>query len=365
MYEYEGLSDMFFIMLYGGATMMAVLAGLYLWLRSGNALNSETESPKGLRQWAAAFLASIAASHVWWSLLGTMWLTDDRLIRNIVAITLDRVTFVPLMMCVLLRMLQDRRRPLWPVAVAMIPFVVVAVVAIVTHYDSFEWFVEGYSLLLGLSFIIYYVHAIRRYGRWLHDNFADLEHKELWQSLLLLACILLVYVVYTTNEGALAVEYLAQVLTLVIIGFVVWRVESLQILLLEVTEETEETEGTEEAEENREVSQIGSLLVQHCEAPKLYLQYDLTLTQLALALGTNRTYLGAYFAARGETYNAYINRLRIDHFIGLYQEAAAKGQNVTAQQLSAQSGYRNYTTFSNAFKQRTGQTVTQWIKNNT
>ena len=29
MYEYEGLSDMFFIMLYGGATMMAVLAGLY------------------------------------------------------------------------------------------------------------------------------------------------------------------------------------------------------------------------------------------------------------------------------------------------------------------------------------------------
>ena len=363
---------MFFIMLYGGATMMAVLAGLYLWLRSGNAMNSETESPKGLRRWAAAFLASIAASHVWWALLGTIWLTDDRLIRNIVAITLDRVTFVPLMMCVLLRMLQDRHRPLWPIAVAMVPFFVVAVVAIVIHYDYFEWFVEGYSLQLGLIFIIYYVHALRKYGRWLHDNFADLEHKELWQSLLLLACILLIYVVYTTNEGALAVEYLAQVLTLVIIvltlviiGFVVWRVESLQILLLEVTEETEETEGTEEAEESREVLQIGSLLVQHCEAPKLYLQYDLTLTQLALALGTNRTYLGAYFAARGETYNAYINRLRIDHFIGLYQEAAARGRNVTAQQLSAQSGYRNYTTFSNAFKQRTGQNVTQWIKNNT
>ena len=365
MYEYEGLSDMFFIMLYGGATMMAVLAALYLWLRSGNALNSETESPKALRRWAAAFLASIAASHVWWSLLGTVWLTDDRLIRNIVAITLDRVTFVPLMMCVLLRMLQDRHRPLWPIAVAMVPFFVVAVVAIVIHYDYFEWFVEGYSLQLSLIFIIYYVHALRKYGRWLHDNFADLEHKELWQSLLLLACILLIYVVYTTNEGALAVEYLAQVLTLVIIAFVVWRVETLQILLPEELEGTEETVETEETEESREVSLIGSLLVQHCEAPKLYLQYDLTLTQLALAIGTNRTYLGAYFTARGETYNAYINRLRIDHFINLYQEAVAKGQNITAQQLSAQSGYRSYTTFYTAFKQRTGQTVTQWIKNNT
>jgi YesN/AraC family two-component response regulator len=96
-----------------------------------------------------------------------------------------------------------------------------------------------------------------------------------------------------------------------------------------------------------------------------FLNHDLLLYDVAKQLGTNRTYLGAYFAARGETYNTYINRLRIDHFIGLYQEAAARGRNVTAQQLSAQSGYRNYTTFSNAFKQRTGQNVTQWIKNNT
>ena len=44
MYEYEGLRDMFFIMLYGGATMMALVAALYLWLRSGNAVNREVES---------------------------------------------------------------------------------------------------------------------------------------------------------------------------------------------------------------------------------------------------------------------------------------------------------------------------------
>ena len=223
MYEHEGLRDMFFIMLYGGAAMMALLAAVYLWLRSGNAINQNMESPKELR-----------------------------LVRNIVAITLDRVTFVPLMMCVLLRMLQDRRRPLWPVAVAMLPFVAVAVVSISTRNDNFEWFVEGYSLLLAFLFIIYYVYALRKYGRWLADNFADLEHKELWQSLLLLACILLVYVVYTTNEGALAVEYLAQVLTLVIIGFVVWRVETLQTLVVEEAEKTEDEEDV----------LIGSLLAQ-------------------------------------------------------------------------------------------------------
>ena len=352
MYEHEGLRDMFFIMLYGGAGMVALMAALYLWLRSGNAVNRDIESLKGLRLWAAAFLASVAASHVWWSMFGTVWLTDDRLIRNIVAITLDRVTFVPLMMCILLRMLQDRRRPLWPVAAAMVPFVVIAIVSIVTHCDTFEWYVENYSLLLGLTLIIYYVHALRKYGRWLHDNFADLEHKELWQSLLLLACILLVYVVYTTNEGALAIEYLAQVLTLVIIGFVVWRVETLQSLTADETE----------IEEDCEDLLISSLLAQRCETPKLYLQHDLTLAQLAYAIGTNRTYLGAYFAAKGETYNSYINRLRIDHCKQIYHETLAEGRNMTAQQLSQQSGYRSYTTFSTAFKQRTGLTFTAWIR---
>jgi len=36
----------------------------------------------------------------------------------------------------------------------------------------------------------------------------------------------------------------------------------------------------------------------------------------------------------------------------------------TAQQLAHESGYRNYSTFSLAFKQRMGQTVTAWMRNN-
>ena len=53
-----------------------------------------------------------ALSHVWWYVLGIYWLTDDRLVRNIVAVTLDHVLLVPLVIALLLRMLQDRRRRL-------------------------------------------------------------------------------------------------------------------------------------------------------------------------------------------------------------------------------------------------------------
>ena len=355
MYEYKGLQDIFFVMLYGGATLLAVMACLYLLLTRGNMFSSAINPPKALRRWTAAFMASVAASHVWWVMLGMYWLTDDRLTRNIVAITLDRLTFVPLMMVLLLRMLQDRRRPLWPVFVVMIPFAVTAIVSLAKRNNDFEWFVEAYSILLALSFTVYFVFAVRQYGRWLHENFADLEHKEVWQSLLLLAFILLVFMAYASNGGALGTEYLAQINTLIIITFTLWRVETLQQL-----EETEEE--TEESTDSSGTYNIGALLELHCEAAGLYLQHDLTLHQLSIAIGTNRTYLSSYFAQQGITYNAYINRLRIEHFMRLHLTNRNLLQPATAAILAQQSGFHSYTTFSIAFKKHTGTTVTAWMK---
>ena len=231
MYEYQGLSDAFFLMLYGAAGWSALLAAVYLLFGRGNAVAGDEVVPSTLlRQWTAAFLAAVFASHVWWASLGQVLLTDDQLVRNIVAITLDRLTFMPLMMCVLLRMLQDRRRPLWPVWAAVAPVAVLAVVCIATHSDVFELAVKWYMAAVAIVFVVCYVRAVRQYGRWLLDNYADLERKEVWQSLVLLAFILFVHVAYSTNGGELVMEYLAQVNTLIIIAFLVWRVDTLQEL---------------------------------------------------------------------------------------------------------------------------------------
>ena len=138
MYEYEGLNNVLYTMLYGAAAMAAIIVGLYLLLRRHNAIAPEISSPKLLRWWAAAFLFATAASHVWWTILGTVWLVDDRLVRNIINLTLDRLTFMPLMMVMLLRMLQDRKRKIWPIIVALTPLVGIAVWGIVNHDDRAE-----------------------------------------------------------------------------------------------------------------------------------------------------------------------------------------------------------------------------------
>ena len=232
MYEYQGLQDVFFLMLYGMAGFFALLACLYLLFRRGNAfVGDEITSSLVLRRWTAAFMAAIAASHVWWYVLGIYWFTDDRLVRNITTIMLDYATLVPLTMAVLLAMLQDRRRSLWPWLLAQVPEVLAAALGIAGRSEFWGYQVVHYwQLGVIVVFVVYYIIALRQYERWLLDNYADLEHKEVWQSMVFIIVFLAVYMVYTSNAGELVREYLSQIITLVIMAFLLWRVETLQEL---------------------------------------------------------------------------------------------------------------------------------------
>ena len=361
MYAQQSLQDTLFVMLYGGVAILALVSGLYLWLRRSNAIAPDIIPPMALRLWTAAFFITAALSHVWWYVLGVYWLTDDRLVRNIVAVTLDHITLVPLVIALLLRMLQDRQRPLWPWVVVQLPIVAAAAVGVVRHDEFYGFDLTTYWQIAVMTvFVVYYIYALIQYGRWLHENYADLEHKEVWQSLLFMAALFVVYEVYFTNPGEMVREYLAQVETLVIIAFLLWRVETLQELDGKVLDSTQTDEPAPVSQPT--TINIQQLLEIYCEAKQLYLQHDLTLQQLATAIGTNRTYLSSYFAQQGFTYNTYINRLRIDHFIRLYRKNINMPGQVTATLLAQQSGFRSYSTFSTAFKQFNGQSVSAWMR---
>ena len=412
MYAQQSIQDSLFLLFYGGIAMLAVVAGLYLWLRRSNGILPDITPPRALRRWTAAFFLMAALSHAWWYVLGVYWLTDDRLVRNIVAVTLDHVLLVPLVMAMLLHLLQDRRRRLWPWVLTQVPILVSAAVGIARHSEFYGFDLTTYWQVAVMTvFIVYYIVALRQYGRWLRENYADLEHKEVWQSLLFAAFLFVFYEVYFTNPGVMAREYLAQVETIVIIIFLLWRVESLQELnntdpaspLLEPLREQAPASGradgrgvpadgtsieltatgTVEADALptpgrgrvtvrpgrgakpavTNSSDIEQQLVNYCEQPQLYLQHDLTLSELAKTVGMSREVLGAWFAEHDDTYNAYINRLRIDHFVSLYREAVAAGRTVTIFEVAHDCGYRSYLSFYTAFRQCMGISVTAWMKN--
>ena len=101
-----------------------MLASCYLLFRRANAIAPDVTPPVRLRRWTAAFFAVFVVNHLWY--LGpTFFLTsdDDVKLTNMIGILLDSMTFFPLSIIVLLVMLQDRRRPLWPVAVMVAPLI--------------------------------------------------------------------------------------------------------------------------------------------------------------------------------------------------------------------------------------------------
>jgi len=250
----------------------------------------------------------------------------------------------------------------------------------------------AYILLLYVLFTGYMIFSIRQYERWLNDNYADLENKKVWLSQAVALVCMLLFVLYVLATDMVLI-WLIHIIELVLVGLLLWRVETLPSLSLtpgpsdsppaplfqrgeEFFEGSEYSQDREQAEESTplptregqgggsavDLDYLSGLLQQHCIDKQLYLQHDLSLQQLAQAVGTNRYYLSQYFSHQGINYNTYINNLRINHFISRYQELAATGRPVVAMELARESGFHSYSTFSRAFMLRTGQSVTAWMR---
>jgi len=364
-----------FLLLYGGAAVVSVVLCLYLLLSKGDAIAPDITPPVRLRRWAAAIFGMSALGHLWWYCLYILSY-DINSWAYVVCVVLDCVLMLTTVFGTMLSMLQDRRRPLWPFIVAMIPVVILGGLQIVRPGTDFLSPALVYTLAIYVFFSIYMAVAIRQYGRWLRDNYADLEHKEVWLSHTLLILFLLMLAIYGfTSDGPSL--FLLRIADFVMFGLLLWRVETLPQLdasdtsdALDASDALQEIDSPEQepqvvasppSQQPMVPSNIGQLLKENCEKTGLYLLNDLTLVQLSAAIGVNRTYLSQYFSSLGMNYNVYINDLRVNHFIRLYEGAIAAKQPVTAQQLAQECGYRSYSTFSLAFKQRMDLSVTVWM----
>ena len=149
-----------------------------------------------LRRWTAAFFAALVLNHVVYMPIFFLSSSEDIMTIDLIGGFLDCMALFPVAIIVLFAMLQDHRRPLWPVAAMFVPLIVGGAFGVAVRSYVLLPVVYVYFLLMCIGLIIYMVRALRQYGRWLRDNYADLEHKEVWQSFVVLAIILLVFVIY-------------------------------------------------------------------------------------------------------------------------------------------------------------------------
>ena len=216
------LKDLFYV-LYGGVAVLNVIASLYLLFRRSNAIAPDITSPVRLRRWTAALFAASALSHLWNLPVFFLASSDDVMLSYLVGSLLDCMTVGPLAIIILFVMIQDRRRPLWPAAVMVFPAVIGIGLAIASRNDDFLLILYAYVILLFIGLVVYMVREVRQYGRWLRDNYADLEHKEVWQTFVVLTIVLLALGVYTYAIEGLAYEYFIQVIDVMLVFSLVTR----------------------------------------------------------------------------------------------------------------------------------------------
>ena len=383
---------MLFFTLYGGAAATALLLCLYLLLSKVNVIAPGVTPPVSLRRWAAALFGVVAVGHGYWLLAYANGFEEHSPLHALLAV-LDGTGLLITLFGTMLSMLQDRRRPLWPFAAATVPIVVLGALQTARPDVDFLSPIVVYFLSLYTAFTVYMTIAVRQYRRWLRDHYADLEHKEVWVSLTLLIVVLLLLVNYGFADDY-STFLLVRLTDFALFALLLWRVETLPTLdealeheeddplpeqdilpepdflpgLAQEANAGQQGEAADQPVNSRRrkagddvLARIGQLLEKECVGTQLYLKQELTLSQLSSAVGVNRNYLGQYFASQGTTYYNYIHDLRIRHFMRLCREAVAAGRPFKAQQLALESGFRSYSTFAPAFKQRTGKSVTIWV----
>ncbi len=360
MNSYGSPQNILFLMCYGGMTLWSFMCSLYLLLRRNNAFATDVTPSPRLRRWMAATCASVAASHIWWMLFYYSQADgSDPTSRILLCRVLDILLNWSTTFYTMLVMLQDRRRPLWLAFV----FVVLALTGLLMDYfygNQMPWVAMLLAIVTFLYVVTTLVRSVKQYGSWLRENYADLEHKEVWQTYLVMFAFLPTIFFYSFFNVNIAFDIMLESSNVLLMFILLWRVETLQGLEELVADSS--AEAIDGSASDHLFSKIELMLQQNCIETQYYLHHDVSLTHLAKRIGTNNTYLSRYFAHKGITYHTYINTLRIEHFMRLYQTTIKTRQFVTAAELAYESGYKSYSTFSVAFKQINGLPVSSWMK---
>lgn len=96
---------------------------------------------------------------------------------------------------------------------------------------------------------------------------------------------------------------------------------------------------------------------------KAYLEQGFSLPQLAKATNFQLQQVSAFLNQRkGENFNDYINKFRVNHLIGLYEQDATIIDQFTLEHLGKESGFGSRSAFITSFKKFTGQTPSAYFK---
>lgn len=238
-----------------------------------------------------------------------------------------------------------------------VPFVVMSLLYVLTQNHLFYMLLWVLSLAYGLWCIVWMIHDLPRYHRWLKNEYSYQENINLHclrGVTLLFFIILCIWVVDCIYPSTLidTIYILSSLVGWMVVCYFINRQE---LVIKEVIDslpaETAEplapatADGETEESDNERIQLLSEQLEKLFTVDKVYLEPRLRLVDLAQKLVTNRTYLSNFFnKERQTTFYEFVNGYRISH-----SENLLTTTDYTLDVVAELSGFNSLSTFRRAF----------------
>jgi AraC-like DNA-binding protein len=222
------------------------------------------------------------------------------------------------------------------------------------------------KLCFAIQVIIIFIlgfRNLRQYKRFIDNTYADTENKRLEKvQIILILFIVGVFLAFVSNiigrwrfmDNALllAIPSLFFSILLFMIGYIGSRT-MFSISNVNDKEFTPTSPNMSGNDNEQTVSSFTVSLEQLMNKQQLYLRHDLKISDVALLLGSNRTYIQrSIMELSGESFTKYINRKRIEYAIELQKNHP----EYNIETIATLSGYTHLGTFYRNYKIVTGKT---------
>lgn len=229
-----------------------------------------------------------------------------------------------------------------------------------------EWLLQVFLIvfLVEVAIIVcYYIILYRAFVRDIKKNYSSFSIsmiRGLWAQWIASLFSVVVFLINVSQDTALwgIVNIFANIFSIAVVIYT-----SEHLMPLPQASETEDSiEGYDEQENQEELEEhyiidMVKALSEKCEQTLLFCNPELSLQDLAVAVGTNRTYLSKWFADNDTTFYHYINKLRVDYAA---QQLLTTDDSVKKIQCNA--GFASKTTFRKYFLDYFGCSPSEYRK---
>lgn len=244
-------------------------------------------------------------------------------------------------------------------------FIVCTLGYAITASVVWSWLIEGYAVLYLFVVIVILYFAVKRYNKYVHENYSYMEHLNVrWLrqvTFLMFICLSVwMYSCLYSSWNADSIYYFSSLLLWACILYYSESQETVPITGNIVVRNLFSDGLAEKKEEFILNGNLALALQKALEEDELFLNPKLTLTDLATAIGTNRTYLSSYLnTCLNVSFYDYINSYRMEKMRRILSDTTCA---ITMNEVAEMCGFNSLSTFRRTFVKEHGMTFSEYRK---